>query len=220
MTELHTFLFADLAGYTALTEAHGDERAADLASGFFGSVRRLLPQYGAEEVKSIGDALMLRAEDPAGAVRLAVRIVSDFGSQSGALQVRAGIHTGAAIARDGDWFGGTVNIAARVAALARAGEVLVTRTTRDAIASRHPELELRSLGTRRLKNVREPVELFAAVTRTDEFVRGYPLDPVCRMGVDPAQSAEREVFRGREYHFCSKACHDAFTANPNDYSRH
>lgn len=219
MSEINTFLFADLAGYTALTEAHGDEHAADLAGRFFESVRGLLTDYGAQEVKSIGDALMLRSTEPAGVTRLAVRIVNDFGARAGFPHVRAGIHTGPAVSRDGDWFGATVNVAARVADLAHDGEVLITRATRDAIASEHPELELRPLGRRRLKNVRDPVEVFAAVTRTDEFARGYPLDPVCRMGVDTAEPHERRTFAGREYYFCSKACHDAFHADPHHYAR-
>ena len=60
---LHTFLFADLAGFTALTEAHGDEHAADLVAEFCSRVRALLPEHDAEEVKAIGDALMLRTGD-------------------------------------------------------------------------------------------------------------------------------------------------------------
>ncbi len=72
MTEgqAHTFLFADLAGFTALTEAHGDEEAADLAAEFFDCVRDLLPDYGGEEVKTIGDAVMVRCDRPDAAVEL------------------------------------------------------------------------------------------------------------------------------------------------------
>ena len=58
----HTFVFADLAGYTALTEAHGDEHAADAAAEFCGAVRVLLPEHNTEEVKAIGDARLLRGE--------------------------------------------------------------------------------------------------------------------------------------------------------------
>jgi adenylate cyclase len=67
---VHTFLFADLAGFTALTEAMGDEEAADLAAGFCSAVRELFPARGAEEVKAIGDALMVRLDDAGEAVRL------------------------------------------------------------------------------------------------------------------------------------------------------
>jgi adenylate cyclase len=75
MSEPGTFIFADLAGFTALTEAHGDEDAADLAADFFQSVRTLLPEYGATEIKAMGDELMIRAEDAGAAIRLALCIV-------------------------------------------------------------------------------------------------------------------------------------------------
>ena len=68
---VQTFLFADLSGFTALTEAHGDEQAADLVGGFCVAVRRLLAEHQAQEVKTIGDALMLRAGDAAAAIRSA-----------------------------------------------------------------------------------------------------------------------------------------------------
>jgi class 3 adenylate cyclase len=109
---VQTFLFADLSGFTALTEAHGDEQAADLVGGFCVAVRRLLAAHQAQEVKTIGDALMLRAGDAAAAIRLGLRIVHDVGAQHGFPQVRVGMHTGPAVERGGDWFGATVNLAA------------------------------------------------------------------------------------------------------------
>ena len=104
----HTFLFADLAGFTALTEAHGDARAADLAGEFCGSVKALLPDEGAEAVKTIGDAVMVRLSDARDAVRLAVRVTDEIGAQHGVPSVRVGMHTGPAVERTGDWFGATV----------------------------------------------------------------------------------------------------------------
>ena len=68
-----TFLFADLAGFTALTEAHGDKRAADLVDDFVRQARGVMGAYDATEVKAIGDALMLRAPDAARGVLLARR---------------------------------------------------------------------------------------------------------------------------------------------------
>src|SRR5918993_5650665 len=129
---VQTFLFADLSGFTALTEAHGDEQAADLVGGFCAAVRQVLAAHEAQEVKAIGDALMLRAGDAAAAIRLGLHIVHDVGAQHGFPLVRVGMHTGPAVGRDGDWFGATVNLAARVSAAAAGGEALVTATTRTA----------------------------------------------------------------------------------------
>lgn len=65
----HTFFFADLAGFTALTEAMGDESAAGLAGEFCGAVNDEAPDYDAEEIKRIGDAVLIRGADAAQAVR-------------------------------------------------------------------------------------------------------------------------------------------------------
>jgi adenylate cyclase len=126
----HTFVFADLAGFTALTEAMGDEDAADLAGNFCAQVRELAPGYSAEAIKTIGDALMLRGTDAGQAILLGLRIVNDIGGRHYWPTVRVGMHAGPATERDGDWFGTTVNVAARVSGIAAGGEVLLTEATR------------------------------------------------------------------------------------------
>lgn len=212
-----TFLFADLAGFTALTEAHGDERAADLVADFCTAVRGLLPAHGAEEVKAIGDALLLRADRADAAVQLALEIVDDVGGRHAFPGVRVGMHTGPAVARDGDWFGATVNLASRVSNRARAGEALATRATREA-AGAVDGIDFQMRGAERMKNVRDPVEVFAVVRRGELLpARRTVIDPVCQMALDPDQAGARTVYRGREIHFCSQACADAFSAAPARY---
>jgi adenylate cyclase len=98
-SEFHTFVFADLAGSTALTEAHGDEQAADLVAEFSEAVRQPMADHRAEQVKTIGDAVMMRAQDAADAVRLALRVVNDIGARHGFPIIRAGMHTGPAVER-------------------------------------------------------------------------------------------------------------------------
>jgi adenylate cyclase len=214
-----TFVFADLAGYTALTEAHGDERAAEVAATFCDELRRLLGDYGAEEVKAVGDALIVRVSDAGQALHLAARIVGDFGARDRALGVRVGMHTGTAVRRGDDWFGSAVNVASRIADLAYAGEVIVSAATRDEAASSALSGQLWSRGRRSLRHVPEPVEVFALVPEEGDGRRGLPVDPVCRMTVDPAASDETVVWRGVEYHFCSGACAEAFRAAPAHYIR-
>ena len=115
-----TFLFADIAGFTALTEAHGDEQAVELVEEFASTVQTELPAVGGEYVKAVGDALMLRVPDPADAVRLGLWITRDAMSGHQAPSVRVGANHGTAVERDGDYFGATINVAARVSALAHA----------------------------------------------------------------------------------------------------
>ena len=213
----HTFLFADLAGFTALTEAHGDEDAADLVGGFCRDVRDLLAEHGAEEVKALGDALMLHVREPDRAVELGLRVVGELGARSGFPVVRVGMHTGAAVERGGDWFGATVNLAARVSALSGGGEVLITEAVRLA-AGAMPGVELRSRGVEKLRNMREPVHLYTAL-RDDGVGPLTPhIDPVCRMAVDPETSAGSLMFADVRHHFCSLACARAFADAPSSYA--
>ncbi len=211
-----TFLFADLAGYTALTEAHGDEESAQLTNDFFDAVRALLPAHHAEEIKTIGDAVMIRVPSAAEAVRLGVDIVEDIGTGHGFPSVRIGMHTGPASERDGDWFGAAVNTAARVSGVAGGCEVLLTEGTREH-AHDLGEVELSRRGATELKNVQEPVHLYAAA-RAGALAGSLPIDPVCRMAVDRERAAAQMMHAGVEYHFCSLRCAEAFAAAPERYA--
>lgn len=213
----HTFLFADLAGFTALTEAHGDEDSADLAGEFFALVAKLAAEQGAEVIKTIGDAVMLRADSAADAVTLAVRIVDEVGAQHGFPSIRVGLHTGPAAERAGDWFGATVNTAARVSALASGGQVLLTDTTRQA-SGPVEHVEFRERGRHGLKNVTEPVAIYAAEAAAAHAADSLPIDPVCRMAVEPQLAAGRLTYEGIEYQFCSLRCAQAFAAAPERYA--
>src|ERR1044072_4407205 len=124
-----TFLFADIAGFTALTEAHGDEQAVKLVEEFAGVVQAELPSVGGEYVKTVGDALMLRVPDPADAIRLGLWITRDAMKGHNAPAVGVGGTHGPAIARGGAYCGAPINVAARVSALAAGGELLVTGHT-------------------------------------------------------------------------------------------
>jgi adenylate cyclase len=211
-----TFLFADIAGFTALTEAHGDEQAADLVAMFCDAVNAELPGCGGTHLKTIGDALMLRVPDPGDAVLLGLRITRDLMRGHGAPAVRVGLHHGPAIERDGDYFGATVNVAARVSAVAGGGEVLLTGHT----AALAPELEgvlYEPRGRQELRNVRAPVELFAAIRQGDRADGHLAVDPVCRMAVDPDHAAGRLMLDGTAYFFCTLTCAGAFARDPERY---
>ena len=127
------------------------------------------------------------------------------------------MHTGAAVERGGDWFGATVNLAARVSALSGGGEVLITEAVRLA-AGAMPGVELRSRGVEKLRNMREPVHLYTAL-RDDGVGPLTPhIDPVCRMAVDPETSAGSLMFADVRHHFCSLACARAFADAPSSYA--
>ena len=149
----HTFLFTDLVGFTALAASEGDDRAADVALEFVQCVEPLAGQHGVDVVKRLGDGLMLRSPEPGRAVRLGLAIVAE---QNERVPVRVGMHTGPAVERGGDWYGTTVNVAARLCAAAGGGEVLVSETTRER-AGRLRKLEVGDPRLHWLKNLNEPV---------------------------------------------------------------
>ena len=213
-----TFLFADIAGFTALTEAHGDEEAAELVADFCAAVSRELPPSGGRHVKTIGDALMLCIPDPAAAVALGVRITTELLLGHGAPAVRVGLHHGPAVERFDDYYGAAVNLAARVSAEAKGGEVLLTGSTA-ALAPTPEGILYEPRGRRELRHVREPVELFAAVRAETSGTDRLPRDPVCRMAVDPERSAGRLVYDDTTFFFCSLACAGHFARRPEHYVR-
>ena len=145
-----TFLFADLVGWTALVLERGDDHGAEVAIGFRQCARRLLGPDG-EEIKSLGDGVMLRLDDPRCALDIGLRLVDEF-----PVPARVGIHTGPAVERDGDWYGTTVNVAARLCSAAGGGEVLASEATLQACAQPLP-LALSERRLHWLRNLREPV---------------------------------------------------------------
>jgi adenylate cyclase len=209
-----TFVFADLAGFTALTEAHGDADASELIRRFVQLIRDRLPE-GAMLSKVMGDAAMIVVDGDAKAVRLAVELIEAVDDLPGRPGLRIGIHTGDAVEREGDYWGHAVNVAARVVTHAQPCEILVTDAVRKSIerAEGVPAPQLAPRGEQRLRNVAEPVTLFAVVMDA----RDFHTDPVCRMRLSEAESAERLVHQEKVYYFCSLDCVRAFAANPSAY---
>jgi len=122
--------FLDMTGYTRLTEERGDEAAADLAARLAALVRRCSREHGGRPVKWLGDGVMFYFPDPARSALAAVEIVEDVASHE-LPPAHIGIHAGPVVFQEGDYFGRTVNIAARIAGYARPGEVLVTQEVVD-----------------------------------------------------------------------------------------
>ncbi len=150
--------FADLAGYTRLTEEQGDEHAVGAVERFVEEVERTLP-LEARVLKTLGDEVMVVGPDPVALTRWAVGFQAR--APAGVPPPRIGIHHGEAIYRDGDYYGREVNQAARVVARAAGGEVLVTRAVVD-LAAGQDGLAFKLIGAVGLKGFSEPTELFLA----------------------------------------------------------
>ena len=153
-----TIAFADLTGYTRLTEEEGELQAVDAVERFVEAVETTLPD-DARVIKTIGDEVMVVGTDAAALTDWAVAFQR---RQTGRPLPRIGIHSGVALYRDGDYYGRDVNIASRVAARSAGGEVLVTRPVVD---SAGPHLEFERIAEVKLKGFQEATEVFIARQR-------------------------------------------------------
>ena len=201
--------FVDLAGFTAMTQAHGDEYAADVHDAFVGALARACDAAaGVSCVKHLGDGALLvssSAEDMLGALLTGVQ---DQGDAELCLRVRAGVHAGPVLGvrtvHGADVLGHTVNVAARLCGLAAPGELLLSET----VAALAPSVEdrARPLGPRVLRHVAGEVGVRSIPLGTQDS----RIDPVCHMTV--GAGALDATVGGRAWSFCSAQCRDQFLA--------
>lgn len=167
-------LSVDLASFTPRTEVMGDTAAAAVVERFSHLVREAAGACDGRVLKQIGDEFMLVFPVGAQAVACGLSIMSKAASEKQFPDVRLGAHAGDALYREGDYVGGTVNVAALVAAQAVGGQFLVTDAIRQDIAA-ETVITFKAPERRPLKGVGEEVELFeVAWSRPDR-----PVDPVC-----------------------------------------
>jgi adenylate cyclase len=152
-------VFLDLVGYTRLTEERGDAAAAALAEALASLVYRSAREHAGVPVKWLGDGVMVHYREPAGAVLSALELVAQL-PEAGLPPAHVGVAAGPVVVQGGDYFGRTVNLAARIAPRAGAGQVLVSQSVADAAP---PEgVRFVELGERRLKGIAQPVRLLEA----------------------------------------------------------
>ena len=151
--------FLDLVGYTRLTEERGDQAAAELAEALAVLVDRSSRQHGGVPVKWLGDGVMVHFRDPAGAVLAALRLVEEL-PQAGLPPAHVGVAAGPVVVQGGDYFGRTVNLAARIAARAGARQVLVSGSVAEVASP--TGVTFVELGEIQLKGFAQPVRLLEA----------------------------------------------------------
>ncbi len=159
LERLPAICFLDISGYTRLTEERGDDAAADLAATVHRLVQRSSVQHGGKTIKWLGDGVMFYFGDPGLGVRAALEMVDGLAA-AGLPPAHVGLHTGPVLFQEGDYFGQTVNLSARIADYARPGEVLVSEAV--AVASHDPGITFADIGPVELKGVSGTVHLLRA----------------------------------------------------------
>ncbi|MBK5109822.1 MAG: adenylate/guanylate cyclase domain-containing protein [Thermoleophilia bacterium] len=154
---LASVLFTDLVGSTERASELGDSAWSALLDRHHGSTRAAVERHGGETVKTLGDGVLATFAGPAQAVRCAEQVIAEAGSQG--LEVRSGIHTGEVEVGLDDISGLAVHLAARIMALAGAGEILVSRTVRDLVVG--SQLTFTDRGEHELKGIEEPWHVYA-----------------------------------------------------------
>jgi adenylate cyclase len=208
------FVLADLAGYVALTEAHGNVEAAGVIERFLALTRASLAP-GARLIERVGDQVVVAADDPRAALETALQLTSSTAREPLFPLIRVAVHAGPVLERGGAYFGAALNIAARVAAHAQPGQILCTDTLATA-GQNLPGIEMRPLGLVALRHVVEPVALFQVTVGPAPSAPGT-IDPVCHMQLTPESAAATVRLDGATYYFCSDSCAIAFDRHPAAY---
>lgn len=193
-------LMADLSGYTALTETHGAEAAADLIDKYISIVETCLVGDCVLHQRT-GDEIMIVSATPDNLADTAIMILSHTSNEENFLQVHGGLHYGKVLHRASNYFGSAINLTARITAKANAGRLLCSHDFVKALSdeSRFP---LTSIGCQAFKNVSSANEVFELGAGNTKPLH---VDPVCRMLIlDPALSIQHQQESGQ--YFCSEAC--------------
>jgi class 3 adenylate cyclase len=171
-TGIHTFLIADIRGYSRFTEEYGDEAAARLAALFTDLVSEEIEAHGGGVVEIRGDEALAVFTSARQAIRagadLQMRLAEEAGDKDLPLNVGIGIDSGEAVELpDGSFRGAALNVAARLCGRAHGGVVLVSASTAR-LAGRLPGLQYVDRGRVRLKNIPEPIHHFSVLSELAE----------------------------------------------------
>lgn len=166
-------LFADISGSTRLYETLGDQTALGKIEQCLTLLGGIARRHGGETIKTIGDEILCAFPDAANAVEAAMTMQQEMERATGGMRIRIGLHSGEVIREGGDVFGDAVNVAARMAGLAAAEQIITTRDTVDAL----PPLlraSVRYLGLTSVKGKREDVQICEVLWKTDAEMTMMP----------------------------------------------
>ncbi|MFH1119820.1 MAG: tetratricopeptide repeat protein [Bacteroidota bacterium] len=157
--KLAAIVFTDIVGYTRQME-EDEERMLHLLQQQRDIISPIVKSYNGEIIKELGDGLLLMFNSAVDAVRCGISIQTRLAGED--LTIRAGIHIGEVIFKDGDVFGSAVNVAARIQPLASANGVCISDAVKKQIQNQ-TDIRLNSIGAKTLKGIKDPVEIFEVI---------------------------------------------------------
>ncbi len=170
------FLIADLTGYTALTEAHGDFSTARRINRFSANVEKMLTENG-NLPQQVGDEVFLISSNSRALRQYAIRLRDEIEKDPPFSSIYTGLRSGAAVKQAENIFGSAINLSYRIAGYTRAGQIICSQSFQK--SQSESDFSCHFLGQKIIKNVLKPVEIFEIMTE-DESNRSVNADPVCR----------------------------------------
>lgn len=193
-------LMADLSGYTAMTETHGSVSAADLIDKYVRIAEGCL--VGDSKLhQRTGDEIMFVSDSPDALLATAISLTAHTASEENFLQVHGGLHYGKVLERGDNYFGTTINLAARIATKAAAGTIWCSDEFLNSVTNKSV-VNFKSKGHHHFKNINGEKEVFEL--DTEKINAGF-IDPVCRMLILNPKNAFYHPDEAKLY-FCSSEC--------------
>ena len=210
-------LMADLTGYTAMTEIHGALSAATMVEKYLELAGKSM--IGKSRLlERAGDQLVIVSESADDITYTALRLLEHTAAENNFLHIHAGLHYGPVLEQSGSFYGSSMNLTARIAALAKRNSILCSVDFTRSLTDAH-QFSFQHMGEVRLKNIKSPVAIAALLPFTDSLVGQKHTDPVCHMTVD-ADTPLRYSYNQTVYHFCSTDCLEIFRNNPEQILQH
>lgn len=201
-------LMADLSGYTAMTEIHGGESAAEIVERYMDIVHKSLVGDSSLHER-VGDQVVIVSSSAESLAYSATFLLEFAHEQNDFLPVHAGLHYGPIVRRGNGYFGSTINTASRIMSSADKGRILCSSDFLDQLPEGH-SFVVRNKGRHQFKNLLRPVELFEMSCCVTNISKTFVIDPVCHMLIRSPEIALHLKHDDASYYFCSEKCRDIY----------
>jgi class 3 adenylate cyclase len=207
------YFIADLTGYTALIEAHGDFSATKIISRYNEIVNGILTK-DVKFYQQVGDEIFMISSDPHTLLDYSIKLRNEIEKESHFPSIHAGLHYGTVIKQNEKIFGSAINLTSRIASFAQGGQLLSSRSFKDSVTEL--KVSFQSMGEIMFKNIIEPVEIFEIKTSVNSEEILYT-DPVCQMHISATSAPAKLPFKNNTIYFCSFECAKKFMIHPELY---